>query len=468
MVEPRRPLLALLHAEGVQARSRSPPTARSRASASVVARTSAGCVSRSVFDGSPARRAGIAAGDVIVAVDGTSLAAARASRRARADQGPAGDDGQARRIARDGTARDATLTRARVTVPVVEVALQALRGDKIGVVALAAFTSGAHGERPRRRSSGAAQARRKGIVLDLRGNGGGLVERGAAGREHLPPRARSSRRAAARCRARRCAATATDLPAARWSCSSTTTRRRPRRSSRRRCRTTTARRSSARARSARASSRRSIELPNGGALDITVGRVLHAERAQPRRRRRQHGQRASRPTSARATTPRTTARRGARPWRFAARCGRRGRSAPPTRDGTSAARRRCSAQRGRFLVAEPFFERGAARCTVERDRRARAGRAGAAAPAGAAARRAKVAARARHARRRPRRDRGADARPRAVAIASRRRRARGERGPSRAAGAAAARAAHDLRELPTFTIDPVDARDFDDAISCER
>ena len=68
---------------------------------------------------------------------------------------------------------------------------------------------------------------------------------------------------------------------------------------------------------------------------------------------------------------------------------------------------------------------------------------------------------------RPRRGRGAARRPRARA----RLRARA-RGGGREAAAAAAEPrpgrARDLTALPTFTVDPASARDFDDAVSAER
>ena len=68
--------------------------------------------------------------------------------------------------------------------------------------------------------------------------------------------------------------------------------------------------------------------------------------------------------------------------------------------------------------------------------------------------------------RRARRDRGDAARPRAAPALRAARRARGARGgraPARGRGGGRL----DLRALPTFTIDPPTARDFDDAISAE-
>src|SRR3954470_5352876 len=128
-----------------------------------------------VFDRSPAKRAGIRRGDLIVAANGRSL------------KGRSGDASRALIKGRPGT--DVRLTfvssgkrttkdvqRATVSVPVVASHLGRLPDKrKYAQVALAQFSTGAHGELrdaiDKRLKQGA-----KGIVLDLRGNGGGLVE----------------------------------------------------------------------------------------------------------------------------------------------------------------------------------------------------------------------------------------------------------------------------------------------------
>lgn len=119
------------------------------------------------------------------------------------------------------------------------------------------------------------------------------------------------------------------------------------------------------------------------------------------------------------------------------------------------------AQRGRFLVAEPFFERGR-RLTVERDRRARPGMLALLRPG--RGRNAKVV-----------RLLGRPDVARDVIEALMVSRGLGRRFPpgvERAAEDALAlpdqAPRRDLRSFITFTIDPATARDFDDAISCER
>ena len=117
-------------------------------------------------------------------------------------------------------------------------------------------------------------------------------------------------------------------------------------------------------------------------------------------------------------------------------------------------------KRGRFLVAEPLFGHGP-RTAVER------GKAG---PGdlvlvGSGQARRPGAPRAWPPRPRPRRGGGPDARPRAP---PRLRPGGHAEAEGSTADPYAADARVDLTELPTFTIDPDDAKDFDDAISASR
>jgi carboxyl-terminal processing protease len=129
-----------------------------------------------VFPGAPAREARIGSGDVIVGVDGKSLAGVSAGVAASRIKGPAGTtveltvvDGQS------GERRQVEVERANVRVPAVSGRIEQERGRKIAYVRLAGFTEGAHGELRHEieelRDEGA-----DGLVLDLRGNGGGLVD----------------------------------------------------------------------------------------------------------------------------------------------------------------------------------------------------------------------------------------------------------------------------------------------------
>jgi carboxyl-terminal processing protease len=131
-----------------------------------------------VFDSSPAARAGLQAGDLIVAVNGRKLAGLSADVATALIKGRPGTDvalGIRERRGRHTVTRTLTITRATISEPVVASETRTVHGIKLGVVALATFSPGAHGEVrasvERDLHSGA-----RGIVLDLRANGGGLVE----------------------------------------------------------------------------------------------------------------------------------------------------------------------------------------------------------------------------------------------------------------------------------------------------
>ena len=126
-----------------------------------------------VYDGSPAERAGIRPGDRITAANGTSLKGRTSEDATGLVKGPSGTSVRLT-VRRDGKDRSVKVTRATVSVPQVASDMRTYEGTRYGVVRLAQFGSGAHAEvyeairKVRERGA-------KGIVFDLRGNGGGLV-----------------------------------------------------------------------------------------------------------------------------------------------------------------------------------------------------------------------------------------------------------------------------------------------------
>jgi carboxyl-terminal processing protease len=127
-----------------------------------------------VYDDSPAQRGGIAKGDLIVSVDGKSLAGRTSQEATTRIKGPAGTEVTLGVIRGGKPARDVTLERARVDVPAVEAEMRTVGDRKIAHVRLAGFTSGAHGQ-VREAVDKLLDQGAEGVVLDLRDNGGGLL-----------------------------------------------------------------------------------------------------------------------------------------------------------------------------------------------------------------------------------------------------------------------------------------------------
>ena len=128
-----------------------------------------------VFRDTPARRAGIRTGDLITAVNGRSIAGLNSDVATARIKGPAGTKVRLR-VMTPGTKRSRQLEvrRAHIEVPVAETKFVTRDGRKLAVIKLLGFTSGAHGLL-RQQVDRALDRGAKGIVLDLRGNGGGLL-----------------------------------------------------------------------------------------------------------------------------------------------------------------------------------------------------------------------------------------------------------------------------------------------------
>jgi carboxyl-terminal processing protease len=140
--------------------------------------TRGGLLIARVFDSSPAARAMLKTGEEIVAVNGRTLAGLSADAAAALIKGPPGTDVELRvreRRAGRPLVHTVKITRATISEPVVASATRTVRGTKLGVVALATFSPGAHGE-AREAVEHELHGDARGIVLDLRANGGGLVE----------------------------------------------------------------------------------------------------------------------------------------------------------------------------------------------------------------------------------------------------------------------------------------------------
>ncbi len=128
-----------------------------------------------VFDGSPAKDAGIRQGDIVTEVDGKSIAGDDPDLATAEIKGKAGTDVTLTVVGPSGGKRELTLTREQLAVPVVEGSMEEVDGTKVAYVQLLSFSRGAHAQL-RQEIERLDEQGAEGLVLDLRGNGGGLLE----------------------------------------------------------------------------------------------------------------------------------------------------------------------------------------------------------------------------------------------------------------------------------------------------
>jgi carboxyl-terminal processing protease len=128
----------------------------------------------SVYKNTPAARGGLKPGDLIIAVNGKSLAGTSSAEATTRIKGPAGT--RVRLTLRSGKReRTVDLQRQKVEIPVVQSSMKKAGGQDVAYVSLASFTSGAHGQ-VKQAITGLIDKGAKGVVLDLRDNGGGLLD----------------------------------------------------------------------------------------------------------------------------------------------------------------------------------------------------------------------------------------------------------------------------------------------------
>jgi carboxyl-terminal processing protease len=129
-----------------------------------------------VFPGSPAAKAGIEPGETIVSVDGESIAGQSSSEATAKIKGPEGTEvAVGVRPAKGGKVRELELSRAEVALPNVSSEATTVDGRELGYVRMLSFSEDAHGqlaEAVKRVEREGAE----GLVLDLRGNPGGLLQ----------------------------------------------------------------------------------------------------------------------------------------------------------------------------------------------------------------------------------------------------------------------------------------------------
>jgi carboxyl-terminal processing protease len=128
-----------------------------------------------VYAGSPAARGGLKKGDLITEVDGKSIAGSTSEESTTRIKGPAGTEVKLTVKTGKEDARVLTLKREEVEIPIVQSKMREVNGRKIAWVRLAGFTAGAH-DAVKEGVTKLLDDGAEGVVLDLRDNGGGLLD----------------------------------------------------------------------------------------------------------------------------------------------------------------------------------------------------------------------------------------------------------------------------------------------------
>lgn len=129
-----------------------------------------------VFPDSPAEKAGLESGDLIVSVGGESIAGESSEVSTEKIKGPEGTDVTIGvKSPASGKVREMEIERAQISLPNVTSKVETVGGHMLGYVRMLSFSEGVHAQM-REAVQKVEKQGAEGIVLDLRGNGGGLLE----------------------------------------------------------------------------------------------------------------------------------------------------------------------------------------------------------------------------------------------------------------------------------------------------
>jgi carboxyl-terminal processing protease len=129
-----------------------------------------------VFPGSPAEKAGLESGDLIVSVEGKSIAGQSSAASTEKIKGPEGTEVTIGvKKSPDGKVRELKIERAQISLPNVTSKVEKVGDRTLGYVRMVTFSEGVHAQL-REAVQKVEKQGAEGVVLDLRGNGGGLLE----------------------------------------------------------------------------------------------------------------------------------------------------------------------------------------------------------------------------------------------------------------------------------------------------
>ncbi|MCD6065878.1 MAG: C-terminal processing peptidase [Bacteroidetes bacterium] len=127
------------------------------------------------YEGSPAQKAGIKAGDIIVAVNGTKIDTKKSEDISKYLKGQPGSSVKLT-VQHYGDSKTVDLTIIREEIKVKDVPYSGMLNNEVGYIKLTGFTQEAAKEVKEAFLKMKTEKNCKSIVLDLRGNGGGLLQ----------------------------------------------------------------------------------------------------------------------------------------------------------------------------------------------------------------------------------------------------------------------------------------------------
>jgi carboxyl-terminal processing protease len=126
------------------------------------------------YEGYPAQKSGLLAGDIIMKIDGVSAKGKRTDEVSHSLKGTAGTEVKLL-IKREGIEKPFEISLTRAEIKVKSVPYSGIVRDGIGYIKLNNFTEGANKEISNALKDMKATGNLRGVVLDIRGNPGGLL-----------------------------------------------------------------------------------------------------------------------------------------------------------------------------------------------------------------------------------------------------------------------------------------------------
>ncbi len=141
----------------------------------IIKKSEAGIMITEVHEFSPAARAGIVAGDIILTIDGQSVAPLKVDECSARMKGVPGTQVEFTiKSLRDGLEKTIVITREKIHFP--DVPYSGMVNDTIGYIRITGFTIGGSKEVKRALIDLKKNPSLKRVILDLRGNGGGILD----------------------------------------------------------------------------------------------------------------------------------------------------------------------------------------------------------------------------------------------------------------------------------------------------